>query len=304
MNAKKQKLRPNISGYIKAIIYISLFFLITVICIFGSSILILTLWKPYRIKSSLVGMIINDYLFDKKLFSTILIWFSLCITNVITVFYLLIYIYVGKSKKLLTSIIINISALSCFLFIWFKWDLKTEELFGMFGIYYLIRYIGLKISGFKFPPHVSYPDFGYIRPILELAGKKVLDVQNGYTGRPYPVGKIEYNKEDVTKFGNYLEWNLIAKPFVEDTFVRLVFSYGTFSPWPSRKPRFEKVTYVEFDYSGNMSVHIAKKDYEKYKEDLTFYQLCQSLGQLIIQFFELYKQGKEDEILRMLKEGK
>jgi hypothetical protein len=39
-------------------------------------------------------------------------------------------------------------------------------------------------------------------------------------------------------------------------------------------------------------VHIAQKDYLDYREPLAFDQLCTSLGQVFIAFFELYNKGE------------
>jgi len=66
------------------------------------------------------------------------------------------------------------------------------------------------------------------------------------------------------------------------------------------KRGYKKDTYVTFDFNGNVSVNIAKKDYQKYKEEFTFDQLCSSLGNLFIEFLELYLKGKSREIIDKL----
>jgi hypothetical protein len=138
--------------------------------------------------------------------------------------------------------------------------------------------------------------------ILEMAGKKVLELQDGFVDRPYPAGKIDSEKEEIVRFARKMDRLFIANSFVEKDKILLIISdYFPSYFWPFIKPNLGKVTYVEFDNEGNMSVHISKKDYEKYKEELTFDQLCQSLGQLILKFFAMYKEGKEEEILRMLR---
>jgi hypothetical protein len=55
---------------------------------------------------------------------------------------------------------------------------------------------------------------------------------------------------------------------------------------------YRDATWINFDAEGNVSVHIAQKDYLDYREPLAFDQLCASLGQLFIDFFELFKKGE------------
>jgi hypothetical protein len=43
---------------------------------------------------------------------------------------------------------------------------------------------------------------------------------------------------------------------------------------------------------SEVSVHIAQKVYLDYRQPLSFDQLCTSLGQVFIDFFELYKKGE------------
>jgi hypothetical protein len=137
--------------------------------------------------------------------------------------------------------------------------------------------------------------------ILEAAGKRVLKAQDGFVDRPYPIGKTGLSKEELVTLANALDKMFIGYSIIEKDKVILIISGGLYNLIPFIKPNLQKLTYIEFDYSGNMSVHIAKKDYEKYKEELTFDQLCKALGDLILKFFALYKEGKEEEIVKMLK---
>jgi hypothetical protein len=55
---------------------------------------------------------------------------------------------------------------------------------------------------------------------------------------------------------------------------------------------YRDATWVNFDESGEVSVHIAQKDYLDYRQPLAFDQLCTSLGQVFIEFLELYRKGE------------
>lgn len=55
---------------------------------------------------------------------------------------------------------------------------------------------------------------------------------------------------------------------------------------------YRDASWVNFDVNGDVAVHIAHKDYLDYREPLAFDQLCTSLGQVFIDFFELYNKGE------------
>lgn len=63
---------------------------------------------------------------------------------------------------------------------------------------------------------------------------------------------------------------------------------------------YENETWILFDYDGNVTVHISKKDYLEYKETLSFDQLCESMGNLFKEFFELFLKGEEIRIIDKL----
>jgi hypothetical protein len=129
----------------------------------------------------------------------------------------------------------------------------------------------------------------------------VSDVADGFTERPYPHGKYNCSKEKLISFAGTLDRLYIAYSYVLKNRIVLVFNSYLFEIFPYIKPNFEKTTNVEFDFEGNLTVHITKTDYDMYKEELTFDQLCQSLGNVVLNLLELYKMDKEDEILKIMK---
>jgi hypothetical protein len=137
------------------------------------------------------------------------------------------------------------------------------------------------------------------REIMELAALQVEAGEESYTGRPLPVAKAEYSKEQLLDFAKFLNKNLIAIPYVEDDRVVFLFdtSYGKVYGF---NRHYQSHTWVSFDYDGNVVVNFGMKDYLNYKEDMTFDQLCGSLGKLMIDFFELFKNGKEIRIIDQL----
>ena len=63
-------------------------------------------------------------------------------------------------------------------------------------------------------------------------------------------------------------------------------------------------TWISIDFDGNISVNVSKEYYLDYKENLSFDQLCESLGNLFIRFYEYYKKGEEIRIIDHLNEMK
>ena len=55
-------------------------------------------------------------------------------------------------------------------------------------------------------------------------------------------------------------------------------------------------TWISFDFDGQVSVHISRKDYLDYKDDLAFDHLCESMGQLFITFADFYMKGDKVRI--------
>lgn len=165
-------------------------------------------------------------------------------------------------------------------------ELKVGLVFFYFFMFWMI-YVGyqkkLKYRG---------------REVMELAAWDVEEGPNTYTERPRPAGRVEYGKYDLIDFGNYLKKNLVAMPFEEENRIVLVpvkmgdefeFLY---------KPRYDYLskTWVAFDFDGQVSVHIARKDYLEYKDDLAFDHLCESMGKLFITFAEFYMRGDKVRI--------
>jgi hypothetical protein len=146
--------------------------------------------------------------------------------------------------------------------------------------------------------------FRYFRNLLEMAAMPVKDTTNGYTNRPYPAGKFSASKDEIAGFAKYLNKNLIATSFIEEDKVMLVFSNGFFQYIPFIKVNTQKETYISLYYSGDIDVHIAKKDYRKYRDELTFNQLCTSFGNVILILLSYYKKRECEKIINILEDKK
>ena len=144
------------------------------------------------------------------------------------------------------------------------------------------------------------------RDIMEAAAENVDSGDSSYTNRPKPITRIEYTKDELFSFANYLKKNLVAMPYYNHEKVIFVpvkmgEEYGIlFGP----NVRFLDRTWISFDFEGYVSVFISKDYYLDYKENLSFDQLCDSLGNLFIKFFEQYKNGEEVRIIDHLNDMK
>jgi hypothetical protein len=132
------------------------------------------------------------------------------------------------------------------------------------------------------------------REILELAGEPVDETGNGYTSRPRPVGKLEYTPEQVRAFARFASRHLIALPYYtsKNTTLVLVKMGEEFGRLLGLSGDYRDASWINFDIDGEVSVHISHRDYLDFREPLAFDQLCASLGQVFIDFFELYKKGE------------
>jgi hypothetical protein len=132
------------------------------------------------------------------------------------------------------------------------------------------------------------------REIFELAGESVDETGDGYTSRPRPVGKVEYSPQQIRGFARFCARHMIALPFETSTNITLVpIKMGEeFGRILGLSGDYRDATWVNFDEEGEVSVHISQKDYLDYREPLVFDQLCESLGQIFIDFFELYIKGE------------
>ncbi len=145
---------------------------------------------------------------------------------------------------------------------------------------------------------------GKIRPrgrrILELAAMSVDETADGFTARPFPAGKIMYTKEEIMGFAGFLTRHLVASPCIQEDRVFLVINASEISYLTFRWVNIQRRTYVAFDFSGHISVHIARRDYRRYKDELTFDRLCRSLGDLFKQFLSLYQRGESQTVIAMM----
>jgi len=138
--------------------------------------------------------------------------------------------------------------------------------------------------------------------VFELAARQVNETVNGYTDRPRPTGKSDYSKSELFGFADFVKRNLIAIPYIENNSVVFVpVKMGDEYPFIlgiSGDHRYH--TWISFDFEGNVSASISKKDYLAFTEELAFDQLCDSLGKLFIEFMEYYKKNETERILHKL----
>jgi len=132
------------------------------------------------------------------------------------------------------------------------------------------------------------------REIFELAAEPVEETGNGYTSRPRPVGKVEYSFKEMTAFARFCARHLIAMPYISTKNIALVpVKMGEeFGRLLGLLGDYRDATWINFDANGEVSVHIAQKDYLDYREPLAFDQLCTSFGQVFIDFLNLYIKGE------------
>ena len=140
------------------------------------------------------------------------------------------------------------------------------------------------------------------RNVFELAAIQVNDTVNGYTDRPRPAGKVGYTKSELFGFAEFVKKNLIAIPYIENNNVVFVpVCMGDEPPFILGLAGDHRYyTWISFDFEGNVSASISKKDYLAFTEELSFDQLCDSMGKLFIEFMEYYKRNETERIRHKL----
>lgn len=138
------------------------------------------------------------------------------------------------------------------------------------------------------------------RKILELAARPVDDTQNGFTRRPHPAGKADFSKGELYGFAEFLRRHYIAIPFEESKGIVLVFPEDWLGRLYNVHGHYTDDTRLTFQFDGNVSAYITENDYKKYRQEWTFDQLCVSMGNLFVEFLELFKEGKGDHILQRI----
>ena len=139
------------------------------------------------------------------------------------------------------------------------------------------------------------------RNIFELTAKAVNETKDGYTQRSYPVGSSNFSKGELLGLAEFLKKQLIAVPYEESNAIVFVLAEDWFGYLYDLHGGYEKATRIVFSYEGSVTTSISKSDYSKYKEALTFDQLCDSLGNLFIEFMQHFQKGDLANILEKIK---
>jgi hypothetical protein len=144
------------------------------------------------------------------------------------------------------------------------------------------------------------------RDVMEAAAENVDTGEFTYTPRPRPIGKLEGSKEEILSYARYLKKYLVVMPYYNQDKVLLVpvkmgeeFGF-LFGP----NINYWNHTWISIHFNGDVAVNISKEYYLDFKDNLSFDQLCESLGNLFITFYEYYRKGEEIRIIDHLNEMK
>jgi hypothetical protein len=134
--------------------------------------------------------------------------------------------------------------------------------------------------------------------IFRAAAQTVTTTGNGFTSRPFFAGNAEYSKEQITGFTQYLAGQMIVYPVYSEAGVFMTFSMGK-SPLAIKDS--SEISYITYENTGKITVHIASADYRRFRKQLTFDRLCDSLGEVFKRFLNYYINNQESKILLELK---
>lgn len=140
------------------------------------------------------------------------------------------------------------------------------------------------------------------RDLLELAAASVDQVGDGYTARPLPVGRTDITRDQLLEFTAFARRHLIAATYVGRDRVAFV------PVAEGREPAFIlglrgnylAETWVSIDFDGNVAAFVSKRDYLAYREAIAFDELCASLGNMFVEFLDLFRRGEAVRIVDRL----
>jgi len=139
------------------------------------------------------------------------------------------------------------------------------------------------------------------RRLFRLASERIYRTDNGYTGRPFSGGRVESSRDELLGFSRFLHAKYIARPFYLEDCICLAFSMNK-SLIVVEEP--SEVSHIILDHNGEIRVKISEKDYNDYRERLSFDQLCSSMANVFIRFLDYYQKGLEGRIIIELKSAK
>jgi hypothetical protein len=171
---------------------------------------------------------------------------------------------------------------------------KSEK--GLIPIFLVGMYVLMMVSAYQlFNRKLKWRG----QEVFELAAMSVEDIGNGFTARPRPMGQVPISKTEMIRFVDFITKNLIAFAFREENRIVFVLALpGNDTPYLlGIKKDYLEDTWVAIDFDGNVSVNITQEDYLLFKKDLDFDQICQSLGNVFVEFLNLSKNGKDDQII-------
>lgn len=140
------------------------------------------------------------------------------------------------------------------------------------------------------------------REVLELAARSVRSAEDGFTARPFAAGKIQAQPNELNGFARFLLKQAIAFPLTDGQKLILIIPENMLVFLLGLKSDYRDTTYVSFDSNGKMAVKISEKDYRQYQQEFTFDQLCAALGNLIVDFLQMYRNGEGAKIIERMNE--
>ena len=110
------------------------------------------------------------------------------------------------------------------------------------------------------------------------------------------------SKTEIARFTDFVTRELVSIVFIEEDslFFVPVIGFSEYAYMLGLKKDYIEETWVSLDAEGKLSVHISEKDYLRYKIDLDFDRLCESLGEVFSEFIQLSNQGQEERIIEKM----
>ena len=234
---------------------------------------------------TVVTLLSRNEIIDKEIgtFFSLIIFLQATFTN-------LIQLLISKNKWFLIPISLYFVTFSAYLLTILEME-KTVPFLAIPAIPLILIIIYVSITKKIFPRN---------RKIFEIAALKVIDNLDGYTERSFSFDKLKLEKGEIISFAKYLNRHLITRSVINESGVYLFLGTNEFIFFNIKNPVIQNTSHVFINFDGSIIVNIIKKDYNKFKNKLTFDKLCNSFGELFLKLAMLFTNDKNKEIVNYI----
>jgi len=172
------------------------------------------------------------------------------------------------------------------------YQLETAK--KLFMILFIVTCLSLIIAGMK--KKLKWRKY----EILELAAQSVSSQNNGFTNRPMVCGHTDLPFKDILAFWSFARRHLLGIPRIFPDRAELVLTEHTLPYLLGVPLRYNHLSWICITKKGKITVYLSQQDYARFKEKLTFDQLCMAICNQFVNWIKNYSQGSDRKMIDQL----